>query len=135
LQSAFLQAKLNHLDTWNQQRCQAAQLYMNELTGIADITLPFVPNWSQPVWHLFVIQTRERDQLQQHLNAAGIGTLVHYPIPPHLSDAYANRTWKKGSFPIAEMLAKDVLSLPMYVGITEAQIRYVCDAIRTFYAD
>jgi dTDP-4-amino-4,6-dideoxygalactose transaminase len=135
LQSAFLQAKLNHLDTWNQQRCQAAQLYMDELTGISGIVLPSVPDWALPVWHLFVIQTRERDRLREHLNAAGIGTLVHYPIPPHLSDAYANSAWEKGAFPIAEMLAKDVLSLPMYVGITEAQIRYVCDAIRTFCAD
>ena len=87
--------------------------YLAELSQRPDLTLPFVPDWAEPVWHLFVVRHPKRDDLQQKLAAADIGTLIHYPVPAHLSGAYADGKWIRGSFPMAEELADTVLSLPM----------------------
>jgi dTDP-4-amino-4,6-dideoxygalactose transaminase len=113
LQAAFLRVKLGKLDEWNARRRTVAAQYLAELAGLPDLTLPFVPEWAEPVWHLFVVRHPKRDALQQKLTDAGIGTLIHYPVPPHLSGAYADAGWKRGAFPIAEELADTVLSLPM----------------------
>jgi hypothetical protein len=91
------------------------------------------PTWASPVWHLFVVRTARRDALQQHLAAHGVGTQVHYPIPPHLSRAYAGAGWKRGDFPLAEQLADEVLSLPIGPHVSRDQVDYVCEQIRGFF--
>jgi dTDP-3-amino-3,4,6-trideoxy-alpha-D-glucose transaminase len=133
LQAAFLRAKLPHLDAWNARRIRLATRYFDALRGVGDIVLPFVPNWAQPVWHLFVIRSRRRDALQAFLASREIGTQVHYPIPPHLSGAYRSAGWKPGDFPLAEQLANEVLSLPIGPHHTADQIDYVCGAIKEFF--
>jgi dTDP-4-amino-4,6-dideoxygalactose transaminase len=113
LQAAFLRVKLRFLDEWNDRRRQRAQQYTEGLAACPDVILPFVPPWAEPVWHQFVIRHPARDELQQRLAAAGIGSLIHYPIPPHLSEAYSDMGRRPGDFPIAEDMARTVLSLPM----------------------
>jgi len=113
LQAAFLRVKLKKLDEWNARRRAAAARYLSELRGAAALKLPCVPEWAEPVWHLFAVRHPRRDQFQSSLAGAGIGTLIHYPIPPHLSGAYASAGWKLGDLPIAEEIAKTELSLPI----------------------
>ncbi len=132
LQCAFLRTKLLHLDEWNQRRRQVANAYLSALEDSGEVTLPVVPEWAEPVWHVFVISHPRRDELQQHLSRAGIGTLVHYPIPPHLSEAYAPDYLIPESLPIAEQLASTVLSLPIGPHIDEDSVSYVISAIRDF---
>jgi dTDP-4-amino-4,6-dideoxygalactose transaminase len=113
IQAAFLRVKLRKLDEWNARRCSIAARYLNELDGILDLKLPFVPEGIEPAWHIFAVRHPRRDEFQTSLAKIGIGTLIHYPIPPHLSGAYARSGWKPGDFPIAEEIAKTELSLPM----------------------
>lgn len=113
LQAAILRVKLQHLDHWNQRRREIAASYIEQFANASQITLPFVPEWADPCWHLFVIRHPHRDALQAHLAQAGIGTLIHYPIPPHLQQAYRHLGYNLGTFPIAETLAREVLSLPI----------------------
>jgi dTDP-4-amino-4,6-dideoxygalactose transaminase len=113
LQAAFLRAKLKKLDEWNGRRQTIAERYLEAWADTSELTLPFVPDWAEPVWHLFVVRHSQRDQFQSRLTEAGIGTLIHYPVPPHLSGAYADGKWSRGSFPLAESLADTVLSLPI----------------------
>ncbi len=112
LQAALLDIKLRHLDDWNAHRESISQAYLDGLK-VHEITLPYVPKWASPVWHLFVILTPNRDALQNHLTKAGIGSLIHYPVPPHLQKAYENGGHKKGEFPVSETIASQVLSLPI----------------------
>lgn len=134
LQAAFLRAKLPHLAAWNSRRAALATRYLSQLNGVGDLTLPFVPDWADPVWHLFVVRTPHRDALQAHLASRGIGTQVHYPIPPHLSNAYRAAGWKRGDFPLAEKFAAEVLSLPIGPHVAAEQVDYVCAEIQRFYA-
>jgi dTDP-4-amino-4,6-dideoxygalactose transaminase len=134
LQAAFLRAKLPHLSTWNARRAGLAARYLERLRGLGDVVLPGVPSWAEPVWHLFVIRTARREALQAHLTKAGVGTQVHYPIPPHLSPAYASAGWRHGDFPLAETMAEQVLSLPIGPHIAAPQVDHVCDAIADFFA-
>jgi dTDP-4-amino-4,6-dideoxygalactose transaminase len=113
LQAAFLRVKLKKLDEWNQRRRDVAAHYLAKLSGLPGLILPFVPVWAEPVWHLFVVQHPKRDELQRKLTEADIGTLIHYPVPAHLSGAYADGLWKQHDFPVAEELAGTVLSLPI----------------------
>jgi dTDP-4-amino-4,6-dideoxygalactose transaminase len=124
LQAAFLRVKLRKLDEWNERRRAVASRYLNELSGVLGLKLPCVPEWAEPVRHLFAVRHRQRDKLQAALAAAGVGTLIHYPIPPHLSGAYADAGWKAGDFPVAEEIAKTELSLPMgpHLGVKEQEI-------------
>lgn len=131
LQAALLRVKLGHLDAWNAARQQLALAYLNGLAGSA-LVLPVVPDWASPVWHLFVVRTAQRDALQQHLAQAGIGTLVHYPIPPHLQPAYADAGFQRGDFPIAEQLHREVLSLPMYPQLGQPALQHVLAALRPY---
>lgn len=133
LQAAFLRAKLPRLAEWNARRVALAAIYLKRLRGLGDLVLPQVPAWSEPVWHLFVVRSQRRDALQKHLAAQGVGTQVHYPIPPHLSGAYAKSGWKRGDFPLAERYADEVLSLPIGPHIGAAQVDFVCDAIGGFF--
>ena len=121
LQAAFLRVKLKKLDEWNARRRDVAAQYLAGMSGLPELTLPFVPAWAEPVWHLFVARHPRRDAWQQQLTAAEIGTLIHYPVPPHLSGAYADGKWSRGTFPIAEDLADTVLSLPMGPHLSKKQ--------------
>jgi dTDP-4-amino-4,6-dideoxygalactose transaminase len=120
------------LDEWNQLRKLIAARYREELVGVAELSLPFVPEAVDPSWHLFVIRYQRRDSLQKHLTQAGIGTLIHYPVPPHLSQAYADMGGKTGDFPITERLADTVLSIPMGPHLTADQMDSIINAILSF---
>lgn len=113
MQAAFLRVRLAKLDDWNQRRRLVAARYDDKLAGIASLGLPRVPQWAEPVWHLYVVRTQRRADLVKALEKRGIGSLIHYPIPPHLQQAYAELGLPKGSYPLAEELAETVLSLPM----------------------
>lgn len=132
LQAAFLRVKLRHLDEWNDRRRAVAHRYRQGLEDVPELTLPFVPDWAEPVWHVFVVRHPRRDGLQKHLRQAGIDTLIHYPVPPHLSDAYAERGWRAGDFPITEGLAQSVLSVPIGPGLDAEAAAHVIDAVRSF---
>ena len=132
LQAAFLGVKLNHLEEWNARRKALAGRYLEALADVPDLILPHVPAWADPSWHLFVIRHPERDALQKHLTENGIGTLIHYPIPPHLSDAYREMGYKQGDFPITEAIHRTVLSLPMGPHLRADQLDHVVEAIRSF---
>jgi dTDP-4-amino-4,6-dideoxygalactose transaminase len=112
IQAAFLRVKLRKLDGWNAHRKVIASLYLKGLKN-TNIVLPFVPIWADPVWHLFVIQTAEREYYQQSLAKKEINTLIHYPIPPHLQSAYKDLCYEEGAYPISERIHKQVLSLPI----------------------
>lgn len=134
LQAAFLRAKLPHLQDWNLRRTRLAARYLEQLHDIGDLVLPFTPAWAEPVWHLFVVRTGRRQALQEHLAAAGVGTQIHYPIPPHLSGAYREAGGKRGDFPLAERLADEVLSLPIGPQLGAGQVDHVCAAVRSFFS-
>lgn len=128
LQAALLRVKLKRLDEWNGRRTRVASQYLAELSG-ADCVLPSVPAWAEPVWHLFVIRSRDRDMLRKRLESEGVGTLVHYPIPPHLQDAYATLGFHVGAFPITERMASEVLSLPIGPHMVDDDIMLVVKAV------
>jgi dTDP-4-amino-4,6-dideoxygalactose transaminase len=132
LQAAFLRVKLNYLEKWNRQRKLVAARYCDELANIPELTLPYVPEAIDPSWHLFVIRHPRRDALQKYLAEAGIGTLIHYPVPPHLSKAYAELGRKTGDFPITEQIANTALSVPMGPHLTTEQAEMVIRSIRSF---
>jgi dTDP-4-amino-4,6-dideoxygalactose transaminase len=112
VQAAVLRVKLTHLDEWTERRRALASQY---LTGLADtdLILPHVPDWADPAWHLFVVRSAAREALQARLSAAGIGTLIHYPIAPHMQAAYADLGLAADALPLARQLAGEVLSLPI----------------------
>lgn len=128
LQAAFLREKLKVLDAWNEKRKHIAADYLQQLDG-NKLGLPYVPEWANPVWHLFVVRTSRRDALQASLATHGIGTMIHYPIPPHLQPAYAELNIKKGSLPIAEAIHEEVLSLPMGPTMDLVQVGAVTQAV------
>ncbi len=132
LQAAFLSVKLKHLDQWNQKRCEVANLYRNKLTDVPAIQLPVVPEYAEPIWHIFPILCQSRDELQSELAKDGIGTLIHYPIPPHLSGAYAGLEYEAGDFPITEQLSNTILSLPIGPHMAAEQVETVAQAIRMY---
>jgi dTDP-4-amino-4,6-dideoxygalactose transaminase len=129
LQAAFLRVKLRHLDAWTDRRRQRAQQYVEGLRDCPDVTVPYVPDWIEPVWHQFVICHTSRDALLGKLASAGIGSLTHYPIPPHLSEAYSDMGYKPGDFPAAEEIARTVLSLPMGPHLTKEEAATVVKQI------
>lgn len=129
LQAGFLRVKLKRLEEWNRRREEIAAIYQARLSGIPELALPTVSEWAKPVWHLFVVRHAQRDSLQQRLTSAGVGTLVHYPVPPPLSGAYAKDPCGSVAFPIAEDLARTVLSLPIGPHLSPEQAHLVCDEI------
>ncbi|GFO68994.1 aminotransferase [Geomonas limicola] len=130
LQAALLRVKLAKLDDWNERRRKLARRYLEKLAGVPGLVLPSVPTWAEPVWHLFVVRTAKREQLQKKLAEAGVGTLIHYPVPPHLQPAYAALGYQRGNFPISEELADQVLSLPMGPHLSEADQDHVVAEVR-----
>ncbi|MGL5950512.1 MAG: DegT/DnrJ/EryC1/StrS family aminotransferase, partial [Cetobacterium sp.] len=131
LQAGLLRVKLSHLDELTAQREHIANRYINEIKN-PKIELPRVREGATSVWHLFVVKTEERDRLQKYLEENGIGTVIHYPIPPHLSKAYEYLGYKKGDFPITEKYAETVLSLPLYNGMTDEEQTYVIEVINRY---
>lgn len=129
IQAAVLAAKLQHLDEATAQRRAIAECYLDGLAGLP-LVLPHVPEWADPAWHLFVVRHEARDVLQERLTERGIGTLIHYPIPPHLQAAYAELDYAPGDFPLAERIHAEVLSLPIWPGMTDAQVARVIEAVR-----
>jgi dTDP-4-amino-4,6-dideoxygalactose transaminase len=112
IHAAALRVKLKYLDEWNARRAALAVQYLQGLQ-VTDLVLPFVPEWAKPAWHLFVVRSKNRESLQKHLEHNGIGSLIHYPIPPHRQQAYQDAGYSVGAFPLAEAMADEVLSLPM----------------------
>ncbi|WP_242218907.1 DegT/DnrJ/EryC1/StrS family aminotransferase [Shinella zoogloeoides] len=133
LQAAFLSAKLPRLDADNDRRTAIAARYCESLADIEDLTLPYVAIGAEPAWHLFVIRSARRGTLQQFLKKRDIGTLIHYPIPPHLQKAYSYLGYKLGDFPISEAMHAEVLSLPIGPTMTDSDVDLVIDAIRAFH--
>jgi dTDP-4-amino-4,6-dideoxygalactose transaminase len=128
IQAAILSVKLKYLDEWNTRRSALAKAYTDGLVDCG-LTLPVVPDWAEPVWHQYVVRVSERDGLENALALAGVATMIHYPIPPHLQQAYAEMNLGSGCFPVAERLACEVLSLPMGPHLTLEQQRHVITSI------
>jgi dTDP-4-amino-4,6-dideoxygalactose transaminase len=126
IQAGILGIKLQHLPEWTESRRAAAARYRELLSADGTIAPPYEPDWSRAVYHLFVVRVEDRAEVMQHMSAAGIGTGIHYPIPLHLQNAYADLGHAEGSFPVAERVAKEILSLPMFPGLgLEQQERVV----------
>lgn len=133
LQAAFLCVKLKHLEQWTAQRQEIASWYQSELEGTGDLVLPYIHPGATHVFHLYVVRTAYRNELQNYLSDAEIGSLIHYPIPPHLQEAYQVMGFKKGDFPVAEELAATSLSLPLWPGMSRAQVSTVCETIKAYF--
>lgn len=133
LHAAIMDVKLPHLDAWNARRARIAARYLEGLQNCG-LVLPHVPDWASPAWHLFVVHTPHRDALRTALAAEGVATQIHYPIPPHRQAAYAELGLTEGSFPIAERLAAETVSLPIGPHMPDANVDRVIDAIRRWAA-
>lgn len=133
-QGAVLNVKLGYLDEWNKARRTNAILYNKFFKDIKGIVLPVEKNCCQHVYHLYVIRTKIRKELQSFLKSNGVGTGIHYPIPLHLQKAYEHLGYKEGDFPIAERCSDEVVSLPMFPELREEEIRYVTDKVKEFLA-
>lgn len=130
IQAAFLRAKLVDLDRSNARRSAIASLYTSRMDG-EELVLPFVPEWAEPVWHLYVVRTKQRDALKDHLRRSGIDTLVHYPVPPHMQQCYGDLPQKL--LPIAESLAGEVLSLPISPVMRNEEVEYIVEQVLKFH--
>lgn len=130
LQAALLRVKLRRLDEWNDRRRAAAKEYSRLLSETPSLILPQAAEWAEPVWHQFVIRHPKRDSLQDELSAQNIGTLIHYPVPPHQSEAYLSMGMGEGLFPETEAMARSVLSLPIGPHLSDEQIRSVAGTVR-----
>jgi dTDP-4-amino-4,6-dideoxygalactose transaminase len=139
LQAAFLRVKLAKLDEWNERRKQVAQYYLAQLSEIVDLKLPYIPEWAESVWHLFVINHPQRNDIKEKLDTVNIGSLIHYPIPPHLSDAYASgiisTDWHIGSFPITENISNRILSIPLGPHMRDLEITKIVETLKEFKHD
>jgi dTDP-4-amino-4,6-dideoxygalactose transaminase len=127
MQAAVLRVKLRALDDWNVRRQGVATRYLEGLRE-AGLVLPEVPSWAEPVWHLFVVRSQERDALQRELERRGIATMVHYPVPPHRQGAYRSSPLR-GALPLTDVIHRQVLSLPMGPHLTAGQVDAVIDAV------
>jgi dTDP-4-amino-4,6-dideoxygalactose transaminase len=133
LQAALIHRKLANLDTWNEKRRTIAQWY-GEVLCNTPLVLPVEEPWAYHVYHLYVVRTLERSRLQRHLAEQGIGTVINYPTPIHLQGAYRHLGLMEGSFPVAEEMAREVLSLPCYPSLTRDEVSYVDETIREFFS-
>jgi len=129
IQAGILRVKLQHLPRWTAQRQAAAARYREQFAGEEAVVLPYAPEWTKAVYHLFVVRVENRDELMKQLGAAGIGTGIHYPIPLHLQKAYRDLGYKSGDFPRSERIASEILSLPMYPQLRLDQQRRVAHTL------
>lgn len=128
MQAAFLRIKLNELDKWNTYRNEVAKKYLSLISN-KKIKLPSTDKNNKHVWHLFTIESENRDELQKYLKEKGIETVIHYPTPIHMQKAYRDLGFETGDFPIAEKISSNILSLPMWYGIDSKSIKYICDSL------
>ncbi len=135
-QAAVLSLKLPHLKRWTARRQQVAEMYRERLSDVEAVTLPAVLDGTEHVYHLFVIRVsaEKRDALRDYLDENEIATGLHYPIPLHLQKAYTHLGYREGDFPVAERCCAEIVSLPMCPMLTDSQIEYVCDKIRSFFS-
>jgi len=133
IQAAFLCEKLNALDEWNARRVELANLYSESLASVKELQLPAHGEPGEHTWHLYVVRTTKRDELAKYLAQKGIGTIIHYPVPPHLSDAYAEARISRGTLPIAEKLADTVLSLPIGPHLSLSDAKMVVTEIKNYF--
>jgi dTDP-4-amino-4,6-dideoxygalactose transaminase len=132
IQAGFLRVKLNHLETWNEQRRQLAQTYNTLLAPLDKIVVPHEAPWSKSVYHLYVVRVQDREGFMSFLRGQNIGTGIHYPIPLHLQKAYAHLGYKPGDFPVTEKVAAEIVSLPMFPQLTAEQQEYVVEQVSQF---
>jgi len=132
IQAGILRIKLERLAEWNEKRRTCAQRYQEMLGSAEGIVLPYEGSSAKAVYHLYVVRVQNRDDLQRHLAAAGIGTGIHYPIPLHLQSAYRTLAYERGDFPITERTAAEILSLPMFPGLTPSQQGRVAEQVLEF---
>lgn len=132
IQAAMLRVKLKHLDTWNSRRVKLANNYLSSLANTG-LTLPYVPEWADPVWHLYVVRTNNRQKLHDSFSDNGIHALIHYPIPPHIQDAYRCLEYAQGDLPIAEKLSNEVISLPIGPQLSINSVVNVADFLRGYH--
>lgn len=133
IQAAFLRVKLRYLSLWNQRRKLIAHKYLDKLGEISGLKLPVVLDGADPVWHLFVVQAKDRAALQKHLSDNGVSTLIHYPTAPHLQAAYQDLGLKHGNLPISEQIHNEVLSLPIGPHMPTSQVEHVIHFVQSFY--
>ena len=133
LQAAFLSVKINYLAQWNAERNTIAEGYNEGLSSIKNISIPQLAEGATSNYHLYVIRTEMRDALAEHLKKNAIGSLIHYPVPPHLQEAYRELGYKKGDFPLAENIAETCLSLPIYPGMKKEQLDSIVNCIGEFF--
>ncbi len=131
IQAAILRVKLRYLDDWNEKRRRNAQVYLENINS-GNVILPFEPEGYRHIYHQFVIRCRDRGNLQKFLKENGIATLIHYPVPPHLSQAYSDLNHRKGDFPLTETISDEILSLPIYPGLKSEELNYVISEIERF---
>ena len=131
MQAAFLRVRLAHLDEINAERADIAAAYTAAINN-EKVLLPQIRTGASSVFHQYVVRTDDRDKFMNYLQDRGIGTIIHYPIPPHLAEAYQYLGYEKGAYPITEAYADTVLSLPMYTGMTQEEIKYVIDVINEY---
>ena len=131
MQAGLLRVRLSHIKELEDEKRKICTRYLNEINN-PDIILPSIRDGATHIWHQFVIRTERRNELIEYLEGKGIGTIIHYPIPPHLSEAYSYLGHKKGAFPITEQYADTVLSIPLYNGMTEDELDYVIGALNEF---
>jgi dTDP-4-amino-4,6-dideoxygalactose transaminase len=133
IQAAILRIKLRRIAQWTDQRRRVAALYREALADVSEVRLPEDSDYAHHVYHLFVVRADRRDALQQHLSRLQIGTGLHYPLPLHLQGAYAHLGMSRGSLPVTESAADSILSLPLFPELSESQVEYVTEGIRSFY--
>ncbi|HWR45840.1 DegT/DnrJ/EryC1/StrS family aminotransferase [Sporomusa sp.] len=131
IQAACLRVKLRYLDEWNERRRKIAQVYSHSLTG-TNYALPYVPDWAESVWHLYVIRSSNRDQLQEYMTKNNISTLIHYPFPPHVQQAYKKCLYLKDAYPISESISRQIVSLPIGPHLAEGDVRRAIETLRRF---
>ncbi len=133
MQAAILSVKLNYIAQLTNERKVIARKYDKELSDIEGLTLPIINDGATHVYHIYLVRTPKRDELMKHLINLGVYPFIHYPLPPHLQEAYAEFGYKKGDFPIAEEIADTCLSIPLYPGLTDAETTYVVESIKSFF--
>jgi dTDP-4-amino-4,6-dideoxygalactose transaminase len=133
IQAAVLKVKLNYLDEWNLRRKRIAEMYSRYLENVGDLILPFIQNNNESSYHLYVVRSKKRDKLHRYLNSRGIQTLIHYPVPIHLQDAYTELRLGRGAFPVAEMLSAEILSLPIHPYLSDEEVNYVITCLKDFF--
>lgn len=134
IQGAVLGVKMKYLAAWTERRRQIARRYSAELAGVGDLVLPFEAKGACHVYHVYVLRSKQRARFQQFLSEHGVASALHYPIPLHLQEAYRSLGYKQGDFPASEQAAEEVISLPLYPELTEAQIEYVIATVKQFFS-